>query len=44
MLRGELLGHVWAGNYPAACERAVRRWKISVENQEELAVEKETPP
>jgi hypothetical protein len=28
-LRGELLGHVYADNWPAACERAVRRWKIS---------------
>jgi hypothetical protein len=43
-LRGEPLGHVWADNYPAACERAVRRWKISVEDKEELVVEKETPP
>jgi hypothetical protein len=39
-LRGELLGHVYADNWPAACERAVRRWKISRQDQEELRVEK----
>jgi hypothetical protein len=39
-LRGELLGHVYADNWPAACERAVRRWQISQEDQEELRVEK----
>jgi hypothetical protein len=39
-LRGELLGHVYADNWPAACERAVRGWKISRQDQEELRVEK----
>jgi hypothetical protein len=39
-LRGELLGYVFADNWPAACERAVRRWKIRREDQEELRVEK----
>jgi hypothetical protein len=39
-LRGELLGHVYANNWPAACERAVHRWKISRADQEELVVEK----
>jgi hypothetical protein len=39
-LRGELLGHVYADNGPAACERAVRRWQISHADQEELRVEK----
>jgi hypothetical protein len=39
-LRGELIGHVFALTWPAACERAVRRWKISHEDQEELRVEK----
>jgi hypothetical protein len=39
-LRGELLGHVFALTWPAACERAVRRWKISRADQEELCVEK----
>jgi hypothetical protein len=39
-LRGELLGHVYADNFTAACERAVKRWKISSEDQEELRVEK----
>jgi hypothetical protein len=38
-LRGQLLGHVWALTWPAACERAVRRWQISKEKQEELRVE-----
>jgi hypothetical protein len=40
-LRGELLGHVRADNYTAACERAVRRWRISKEEQVELVVEKD---
>jgi hypothetical protein len=40
MLRGELLGHVFADNFTAACGRAVRRWKISRGDQEELRVEK----
>jgi hypothetical protein len=40
-LRGQLLGHVYADNRPAACERAVRRWKISRQDQEELVVEKD---
>jgi hypothetical protein len=31
---------VYADNFVAACERAVRRWKISREDQEELRVEK----
>jgi hypothetical protein len=39
-LRGELLGHVYADNWPAACERAVRRWNISVAEQAEMRVEK----
>jgi hypothetical protein len=39
-LRGELLGHVYADNWPAACERAVRRWQISRADQAELRVEK----
>jgi hypothetical protein len=39
-LRGELLGNVWATTWPAACERAVRRWRISKEEQEEMRVEK----
>jgi hypothetical protein len=39
-LRGELLGHVFADNWPAACERAVRRWNISRADQEELLVQK----
>jgi hypothetical protein len=39
-LCGELLGYVFALAWPAACERAVRRWKISREDQEELRVEK----
>jgi hypothetical protein len=43
-LRGELLGHVSADNWPAACERAVRRWRISRADQEELVVEKEARP
>jgi hypothetical protein len=38
-LRGELLGSVFALTWPAACERAVRRWQISREEQEELRVE-----
>jgi hypothetical protein len=39
-LRGELLGHVYADNWPAACERAARRWKISKQEQAELRLEK----
>jgi hypothetical protein len=39
-LRGELLGYVYATTWPAAVERAVRRWKLSREDQEELRVEK----
>jgi hypothetical protein len=39
-LRGELLGHVYADNWPAACKRAVRRWNISVADQAERRVEK----
>jgi hypothetical protein len=39
-LRGELLSHVYADNGPAACERAVKRWTISRDDQEELRVEK----
>jgi hypothetical protein len=38
--RGELLGYVFALTWPAACERAVRRWRISAEDQTELRVEK----
>jgi hypothetical protein len=40
-LRGEKLGHVCADNFVAACERAVRRWKISVDDQQALSVERE---
>jgi hypothetical protein len=40
-LRGELLGYVFALTWPAACERAVRRWKISVDDQQALSVERE---
>jgi hypothetical protein len=40
-LRGERLGVVYAGNYTAACARAVQRWRISREEQEELRVEKD---
>jgi hypothetical protein len=40
-LRGELLGYVFADNWLAACERAVRRWKISVDDQQALSVERE---
>jgi hypothetical protein len=39
-LRSELLGVVYADNFVAACGRAVRRWNISREDQEELRVEK----
>jgi hypothetical protein len=39
-LRGELLGYVYATTWPAACERAVRRWQISRADQEEMVVEK----
>jgi DNA-binding transcriptional regulator YiaG len=31
-LRGELLGVVFAATWPAACERAVRRWRLSQED------------
>jgi hypothetical protein len=40
-LRGELLGRVYADNWPAACERAVRRWQISADDQQALSVERE---
>jgi hypothetical protein len=40
-LRGELLGHVWVLTFPAACERAVRRWRISAADQQELVVEQD---
>jgi hypothetical protein len=43
-LRGELLGYVFALTWPAACGRAVRRWKLSREDQEELRVEKAFSP
>jgi hypothetical protein len=38
-LRGQMLGYVFADNWPAACERAVHRWKLSRADQEELKVE-----
>jgi hypothetical protein len=41
ILRGELLGHVYAMTWPAACERAVRRWQISADDQQALSVERE---
>jgi hypothetical protein len=40
-LRGEPLGYVFADNWPAACERAVRRWQISADDQQALSVERE---
>jgi hypothetical protein len=42
-LRGELIGHVWAPNWPAACTRAVRSWRISGEDQAHLVVETDIP-
>jgi hypothetical protein len=43
-LRGELLGHVYAETWRSACERAVRRWKISRADQEEVVVQKDPLP
>ena len=42
-LRGQVLGYVFALTSPAACERAVRRWRIPVEQQVEMRVEKDEP-
>jgi hypothetical protein len=38
-LRGGLLGQVLADNWPAACRRAMQRWRIAPEDQKELMVE-----
>jgi hypothetical protein len=36
-LRGGLPGHVYADNWPAACERAVRRWKSAARTKRSCA-------